>query len=61
MTDKKQEQCTIPVVRGIFSDTKDYDKLFKDLYKEDKREGSVYPSLSNPEVVYHNGKWLNCR
>ena len=56
---EQSEQLIIGGFSGIFSANKDYDKLFKDLYKEDKREGSVYPSLNNPEAVYHGGKWLN--
>ena len=37
---------------------KNYDKLFKEKFSQEKREGSVYPSLSKPEVVYHNGVWV---
>lgn len=48
-------------VNDSFSSGKDYDKLFKDKYKEDRREGSVYPSLFDPEVVFRNGKWLNVK
>ena len=59
--DLHKEQLIIGGVSGSFSANKEYDKLFKDLYKEDKREGSVYPSLNNPEAVYHGGKWLNYR
>jgi hypothetical protein len=38
--------------------TKDYDKLFKDIYNEDRIEGSTYPNLQNPEAVFINGAWL---
>tara|TARA_R110000824_G_scaffold6935_12_gene31828 strand:+ start:163 stop:453 length:291 start_codon:yes stop_codon:yes gene_type:complete len=47
--------------RDVQIDLKDYDKLFKELYGEDKREGSVYPSLLTPEVTYHNGEWVKVK
>jgi hypothetical protein len=41
-----------------FSAEKDYDALFIEKYGENVREGSVYPSLNNPEAVFCKGKWV---
>jgi len=38
--------------------SKDYDRLFKDLYKENRVEGSAYPNLYNPEAIFIHGAWL---
>ena len=36
---------------------KNYNKLYKEIYDECPREGSVYPSLYNVEAIFDRGEW----
>ena len=36
---------------------KNYNKLYKEIYNECPRDGSVYPSLYNVEAIFDRGEW----
>lgn len=56
-TSLTNELCSLIGVGNELDLNKYYDKLFKEKWGEERCEGSVYPSVLEPEAFFIGGKW----